>query len=83
MAMKLGTAVPVPSVPTCPTHQRPLVMFCPVCRGKKGGQVTTDASEAKRAHLERILGLGMASRWGAKRRKSASPRAKPKKTTGP
>jgi hypothetical protein len=52
-----------PKAPTCPIHQRPLVMFCPACRGAKGGHVM---SPAKQAHLEAIAPLGLASRWGKK-----------------
>jgi len=39
------------TVPACPTHGTPLVMFCPACRGKSGGKVSTEAkAEAARAN---------------------------------
>lgn len=52
--------------PLCPIHQRPLVMFCPACRGAKGGQTVTDA---KVEHLASISAAGVAARWGTKSKK--------------
>lgn len=37
--------------PVCPVHKRPLVQFCPACRGAQGGQVVTPA---KLASLRKI-----------------------------
>jgi hypothetical protein len=50
MSLKIGKAVSIPSVPICPAHHRPLVQFCPACRGAKGGETVTPA---KLAHLVR------------------------------
>lgn len=29
------------SVPLCPIHHRPLVAFCPACRGQAGGRASS------------------------------------------
>lgn len=50
MTMKIGKAIPVPSMPLCPAHHVPLVAFCPACRGGKGGESVTPK---KLAHLAR------------------------------
>ena len=60
-------ATKVSAVPECPEHHRPLVMFCPACRGSKGGQTVT---RAKRKHLRAIAPLGNAARWPGKKKKA-------------